>query len=271
MAYFEHEGCSLHYEVYGQGEPLVLLHGLGSSCEDWESQVPELARHYRVILMDIRGHGRADKPRERYSIAGFSADLLALLEHLQPGPVHLVGLSMGGMIGFQFAVDHPQWLRSLCIVNSAPEVKVRSRADWLWWFKRWSLARLLSTEAVGKGLAAKLFPKPEHAHLRRTMALRWARNDKRAYLSSFDAIVGWGVQERLGQIRCPTLVISADQDYTPVALKERYVELIPQARLAVIADSRHATPLDQPQLFNHTLLQFLAAASTTAQGSLSPC
>ena len=79
MAYFEHEGCALHYEEYGQGEPLVLLHGLGSSCQDWELQVPALSRLYRVILMDIRGHGRSDKPRDGYQIATFSADLLALL------------------------------------------------------------------------------------------------------------------------------------------------------------------------------------------------
>jgi 3-oxoadipate enol-lactonase len=244
MAYFEHEGCSLHYQEYGQGEPLVLLHGLGSSSQDWELQVPALSRHYRVILMDIRGHGRSDKPNDGYQIATFSEDLLALLEHLQTGPVHFVGLSMGAMVGFQFAVDHPQWLRSL--------------------------ARILSVETVGKGLAQRLFPKPEQADLRQKMAQRWARNDKRAYLKSFDAIVDWGVQERIGQIHCPTLVVAADHDYTPVQLKERYVALMPQARLVVIDDSRHATPLDQPEVFNQTLLQFLAAASTS-QGSLSPC
>lgn len=270
MAYFEHEGCTLHYEEYGQGEPLVLLHGLGSSCQDWELQVPVLSRHYRVILMDIRGHGRSDKPRDGYQIATFSADLLALLEHLHTGPVHIVGLSMGGMVAFQFAVDHPQWLRSLCIVNSAPEVKRRTRSDWVWWLKRWGLARLLSVETVGKGLAERLFPKPQQAELRHKMAQRWARNDKRAYLKSFDAIVDWGVQERIGQVHCPPLVIAADQDYTPIQLKERYVALMPHARLVVIDDSRHATPLDQPEVFNQTLLQFLAAASTS-QGSLSPC
>lgn len=271
MAYFEHDGCSLHYEEYGRGEPLVLLHGLGSSCQDWEYQVPVLAADYRLILLDLRGHGRSDKPHEAYSIAGFSADLMALLEHLNTGPVHLMGLSMGGMVGFQFAVDHPGWLRSLTIVNSAPEVKVRSRDDYWQWAKRWTLARVLSLRTIGKGLAARLFPKPEQAELRRKMAERWAKNDKRAYLASFDAIVGWGVEERLGRIDCPVLVISADRDYTPVALKERYVSLIPDARLAVIADSRHATPLDQPQQFNQTVLQFLAAASTTTQGSLSSC
>ncbi|UVL88048.1 alpha/beta fold hydrolase [Pseudomonas sichuanensis] len=270
MACFEHDGCLLHYEEHGQGEPLVLLHGLGSSSQDWELQVPEFSRHYRVILMDIRGHGQSSKPRRGYHIKTFSEDLLALLQHLGTGPVHFVGLSMGGMVGFQFAVDHPARLRSLCIVNSAPEVKRRTRSDWVWWLKRWGLARLLSVETVGKGLAARLFPKPQQAELRRKMAERWARNDKRAYLKSFDAIVDWGVQERIGQIACPTLVIAADHDYTPIQLKERYVALMPHARLAVIEDSRHATPLDQPAVFNRTLLPFLAAASTS-QGSLSPC
>ena len=82
MAWFDHEGCSLHYEEYGHGNPLILIHGLGSSSQDWELQVPVLARHYRLIVVDVRGHGRSDKPRERYSIKGFTFDLIALIEHL---------------------------------------------------------------------------------------------------------------------------------------------------------------------------------------------
>ena len=150
-------------------------------------------------------------------------------------------------------------------VNSAPQVKLRSRDDYWQWFKRWSLMRLLSLETIGKALGSKLFPKPEQADLRRKMAERWAKNDKRAYLASFDAIVGWGVQERLSRVSCPTLVISADRDYTPVALKETYVKLLPDARLVVIDDSRHATPLDQPERFNQTLLDFLATADLHSQ------
>jgi 3-oxoadipate enol-lactonase len=265
MAYFEHEGCTLHYEEYGHGEPLVLVHGLGSSTRDWEKQIAELSARYRLILPDVRGHGRSDKPRGPYSIASFSADLVALLEHLNLSQVHLVGLSMGGMIAFQLAVDQPGLLKSLCIVNSAPEVKIRSANDAWQWFKRWSLMRLLSLETIGIALAGKLFPLPAQAELRQKMAERWAKNDKRAYLASFDAIVGWGVQERLSQVACPTLVISADRDYTPVALKESYVKLLPDGRLVVIADSRHATPLDQPQRFNQTLLEFLTAVDTTTQ------
>ena len=265
MAWFDHEGCSLHYEEYGHGTPLILIHGLGSSSQDWELQVPVLARHYRLIVVDVRGHGRSDKPRERYSIPGFSADIVALIEHLNLGPAHYVGLSMGGMIGFQLAVDQPQLLKSLCIVNSAPEVKLRSANDYWQWFKRWSLMRVLSLATIGKALGGKLFPKPEQADLRQKMSERWAKNDKRAYLASFDAIVGWGVQERLSRVTCPTLIVTADRDYTPVALKETYVKLLPNARLVVIADSRHATPLDQPERFNQTLLEFLAAADIQSQ------
>ena len=271
MAYFEHEGCNLHYEEYGHGTPLLLVHGLGSSTLDWEKQIPALSARYRVIVPDVRGHGRSDKPRERYSIAGFSADLIALIEHLNLGPTHYVGLSMGGMIGFQLAVDQPQLLKSLCIVNSAPEVKLRSRDDYWQWFKRWSLMRVLSLGAIGKALGGKLFPKPEQADLRQKMAERWAKNDKHAYLASFDAIVGWGVQERLSRVSCPTLIVSADRDYTPVSLKETYVKLLPDARLVVIADSRHATPLDQPEMFNQTLLEFLTAVDTTSLRITDPC
>ncbi|RMT66944.1 Menaquinone biosynthesis related protein MenX [Pseudomonas savastanoi pv. nerii] len=259
MAFFEHDDCSLHYEEYGLGDPVLLLHGLGSSCQDWEYQIPALASQYRVIVMDMRGHGRSDKPYGRYSIQAMSNDVEALIEHLRLGPVHLIGLSMGGMIGFQLAVDQPHLLTSLCIVNSAPQVKVRSAGD-LWQLaRRWTLSRIVSMRTLGEALGKLLFPKPEQADLRRKMAERWGKNDKRAYLASFDAIVGWGVENKLGRITCPTLIIAAEHDYTPVSLKEAYVKRLPNARLLVIKDSRHATPLDQPEQFNRTLLEFMAS------------
>lgn len=257
MSYFEHDGCQLHYEDYGRGMPVVLVHGLGSSIRDWEYQIPALASRYRVVALDVRGHGRSDKPRERYSIATFSEDLVALIDHLGLVDVHLVGISMGGMIGFQLAVDHPDLLRSLTIVNSGPEVKARTPGDYWQIAKRWSLSRMLSLEQIAKGLGRLLFPLPEQADLRRKVEERWPQNDKRAYLAALDAIIGWGVRERLRRIQCPTLVVTADRDYTPVALKEAYVKELPAARLVVIENSRHATPLDQPERFNTTLLDFL--------------
>ncbi|UFQ98782.1 alpha/beta fold hydrolase [Pseudomonas wenzhouensis] len=257
MPYFDNDGCQLHYEDYGHGAPLLLVHGLGSSTRDWEYQIPLLARHYRVLALDVRGHGRSDKPRGSYRIADFADDVVALIEHLQLPPVHLVGISMGGMIGFQLGVDRPELLRSLTIVNSSPEVKARNAREWLEIGKRWTLSRLLSLDTIGKALGKLLFPKPEQAELRRKIAERWPQNDKHAYLASLDAIIGWGVRERLGRITCPTLVISADHDYTPVERKREYVAEMPNAHLLVIENSRHATPLDQPERFNNALLAFL--------------
>ena len=258
MPYFEHAGCQLYYEDHGQGEPLLLVHGLGSSIQDWEYQLPHLQQQRRVLAVDLRGHGRSGKPRERYSMAAFAADLAALIEHLGLPPVHLVGISMGGMVGFQLGVDRPELLRSLCIVNSAPEVKAKSAADWWMLAKRWSLSRLLSLQTIGRGLGRLLFPLPEQAELRAKVEQRWPQNDKRAYLASLDAIIGWGVRERLAAITCPTLVISGDRDYTPVAAKQAYVAELPNARLVVIERSRHATPMDQPDRFNAVLDDFLA-------------
>ncbi|VXC55648.1 3-oxoadipate enol-lactonase [Pseudomonas sp. 8Z] len=264
MPYFDNDNNQLHYEDYGHGTPVLLLHGLGSSTLDWEYQIPALSAHYRVLALDVRGHGRSDKPRERYRMVDFADDVAALIEHLQLPPVHLVGISMGGMIGFQLGVDQPQLLRSLTIINSTPHVQARNLHEHLEIAKRWLLARLLSLETLAKALGKLLFPRPEQAELRRKLEQRWPRNDKHAYLASLDAIIGWSVREHLQRITCPTLVISADHDYTPIADKQAYVAQLPNARLQVIDNSRHATPLDQPQRFNTALLDFLAEVDGTA-------
>ncbi|MBF7730608.1 alpha/beta fold hydrolase [Pseudomonas sp. N040] len=265
MAYFRNDGCQLHYEEYGVGTPVVLLHGLGSSTRDWENQTSALAAQYQVILFDLRGHGRSDRPREDYSIEGFADDVLALLDHLQLPQVHLVGISMGGMVAFQLAVDHPQRLLSLTIVNSSPEVKVNSLASAMQLGKRWLFSRLLSMQSIGKMISQLLFPKPGQAAMRDQVVERWRLNDKHAYLASLDAIIGWGVRKRLPTIACPVLVVAADQDYTPVAQKAAYVAELHDARLQVIEDSRHATPIDQAQRFNAVLLEFLDNIPTKEQ------
>ncbi|MBC9251532.1 3-oxoadipate enol-lactonase [Pseudomonas alcaligenes] len=257
MSYYERDGCQLHYEDRGHGEPVLLVHGLGSSIQDWEYQIPELAKTRRVLAIDVRGHGRSGKPRAAYQMSDFAADVSGLIEHLNLPRVHLVGISMGGMIAFQLGVERPELLRSLTIVNSAPEVIARTLGERWQLAKRQALSRLLSLETIGKGLARILFPRPEQAELRHKVEQRWPQNDKRAYLASLDAIIGWGVRERLGTISCPTLVVSGDRDYTPVAHKQAYVKELPNARLVVIEQSRHATPMDQPEKFNATLVEFL--------------
>ena len=130
MSYFDQQGCQIYYEDVGRGEPLILIHGLGSSTQDWEYQIPELQKYFRVIAIDVRGHGRSGKPVETYSIQTFANDIKALIKHLELDKPHIVGISMGGMIAFQLAVDHPELLGSLTIVNSAPEVKAHNLKQW---------------------------------------------------------------------------------------------------------------------------------------------
>lgn len=257
MSYFNQQGCQIYYEDVGRGEPVILIHGLGSSTLDWEYQIPELQKNFRVIAVDVRGHGRSGKPVQTYSIPTFANDISVLIQHLNLHKPHVIGISMGGMIALQLAVDHPELLGSLTIVNSGPEVKVRSIKQWLEITKYKTLARFLNLDQIGKVISKTLFPQPTQAHLRGKIQERWPLNDKRAYLSSLNAIIGWGVRERITTIVCPTLVISADKDYTSIADKEAYVAQIPRAKLLVIKQSRHATPLDQPERFNQAVLNFL--------------
>lgn len=120
---------ALYYETHGDGAPLLLIHGLGSSTLDWAPQVAHFSERFRVITLDVRGHGRSDKPPGPYSVPIFAGDLVELLDALHIESAHLAGISMGGMIAFQLAVDAPQRVRSLTIVNSGHELKVCGPED----------------------------------------------------------------------------------------------------------------------------------------------
>lgn len=248
---------NLYYEVNGDGQSLLFIHGLGSSTRDWELQVQEFSKTFQVITWDLRGHGQSDKPAGPYSLPMFAADAAGLLQSLNIKSAHVVGLSLGGGVAFQLAIDHPELVRTMVIVNSAPELVVRTLQDRIAIWQRFAIVRLLGMRKMGQVLSRRLFPKEEQMSLRTTFVERWAENDPRAYQEAMRAMVGWSVTDKLGSIKCPTLVISADQDYTPVAVKERYTKLMPNAELVIISDAHHATPVEQPEKFNAVLMDFL--------------
>lgn len=258
MPTVQSNGINLYYETHGEGQPLLFIHGLGSSSRDWEFQVPAFSISYQVITFDLRGHGQSDKPSGPYSMAMFAADTAGLLRALAIDQAHVVGLSLGGGIAFQLAVEAPQIVKTLVIVNSAPELVVRSFRDQLAVWQRLAIVRLLGMRKMGEVLSKRLFVKPEYTQLRETFVARWAENDQRAYLDAMRAMIGWSVTAQLGTIRCPTLIISADQDYTPLSLKEAYTAKIPNAQLVTISDSHHALPVEKPREFNQALEKFLA-------------
>jgi len=182
--------------------------------------------------------------------------------------MHVVGLSMGGMIAFQLVVDHPELVRSLVIVNSGPELVLRTWQQKLAIYQRFAIVRLFGMRKMGEMLSSRLLPEPKWAARRRLFIERWARNDKSAYLRATRALIGWSVSKHLPSIQQPTLVVTADRDYTPVAFKEAYAAQMPNARLAVIANARHMLPIELPGDFNQTVLSFLAGLGAERVPSL---
>lgn len=255
------ENISLYYEEAGAGEPLVLLHGLGSNGRSWEYQIAPFSEHFRVIVPDVRGHGRSTKPPGPYSVTQFSKDIFALLDHLQVDQFHLVGLSMGGMIGFQMAVEKPERLKSMIVVNSGPELIPQGlKEKWQIW-QRKLITRFVSMEKIAEIIGGRLFPESDQAELKEKFIQQMGGNDPKAYKAATNALLGWSVSNQLDRIDFPVLVVSADNDYTPVAFKEAYMHQLPTSKLHVVENSRHATPVDQPEAFNTAVLQFLRTVS----------
>ncbi len=248
----------LYYEIFGEGEPLLFIHGLGSSSRDWEMQIDFFVQNYQVITIDVRGHGKSGKPPGPYSIPLFAEDTAKLLQGLGVSPAHILGISLGGMIALQLGVSHPEVVKSLIIVNSTPELIPRTLRGQLQIWQRLLIVRLMGVRKMGEVLGNRFFPNQDQQELRSIFVERWAENDKAAYLEAMKAVIGWSVVDRLEEIRCPTYVIGADGDYFPTEEKEIYVRRIPGAELRVIEDARHALPAEKPGEFNEVVKAFLS-------------
>ena len=161
MPIIQAESLRTYYEQVGEGEALVFIHGLGSSSADWQFQAAFFKDHFRTITYDVRGHGKSEKAKGPYNVPLFAKDLLELFDELDVEKAHIVGLSMGGWIAFQFAVDYPERVRSLTIVNSWADMRLKTLLDWRSYFQRAVLFRLLNMRKIGEILGAKLFIKPE--------------------------------------------------------------------------------------------------------------
>lgn len=249
----------IFYECVGHGKDTILfIHGLGSSTQDWRNQIDFFSLNYKVIAFDIRGHGKSTKTAGPYSISLFAEDTINLLNNLNVPLVHIVGLSMGGMIGFELAYNFPQYVRSLTVVNSVPYLPPQTPKTWIAIQLRFVILKLLGIRSMGRVLSKKLFPKPEHKSIRTTFIKRWSENDKESYTEALKAIVKWPGIKAVETILCPTFVLTSDQDYTSVKSKKEYSEKMKKAEFVVVEDARHCLPIEHPNFFNHTLDSFLS-------------
>lgn len=248
----------IHYQEAGSGDAILFLHGLGSCGQDWMLQVPAFENRYRVIAPDMRGHGQTDKPRKGIRVAHLSSDLAGLLDALSVNCAHVVGLSLGGCVAQQLALDMPARVRSLTLVNTFAHLEPGNPSHALMLVSRLALLGVRGLPAQAHFVAARMFPKPEQEMLRKLAAERIAANDIVTYRRLLLAAAAFDVRSRLGEITCPTLVIAGDRDTTiPLHPKQVLAASIPGARIKIVADSGHATPIDQPEVFNRLVLGFI--------------
>jgi len=255
---------TLSYVLEGEGTPLVLTHGLGDSLQFWDAVAPALATHHRLLRWDVRGFGASDKPAGPYSASLFAADLLALLDVLGLGRVHLAGISMGGVIAQRFALDHPQRLRSLILCSTSSEIAAAASAGWQ------RLADRVEQRGFGSGArnASRSFAPSFAARRPEVVAAageQTARNDPRAYAAAARAMSDYGWTAALAGVRLPVLILQglADQ-LTPPGGSVKLRRALPAARLLMLPDTGHNLPLEQPDLFSTAVLGFTGAIDAGA-------
>ncbi len=253
-------GLQLSYLEQGQGPTVLFLHGLGSAAADWQLQFPVFAPQYRVIALDLRAHGRSEAGAFYWTIQDLANEVAELLEKLQAGPAHVVGLSLGGCVAQALALRSPTLVRSLTLVNTFGRLRPAGWGGARRMLQRLWLLCFAPMTANAAFIATGLFPRPEQAAFRAAAVARLSQNPRRTYFAGIRAVLAWDARPQLPALRCPALVIAGDRD-TTVALsaKEELSRLIPGAKLVVVADSGHATPFDQAKFFNRAVMEFIQA------------
>jgi pimeloyl-ACP methyl ester carboxylesterase len=267
------EGKPINTIELGEGPPLVFVHGLGGSWQNWLEQLPELAREHRVVAMDLPGFGYSPMPEEKISIAGYARLLDRLLAELGIDAAAVVGNSMGGFIGAELAISFPQRVERLVLVSAAglsthnDPVPVRAMP---------ALVRLERILAAGTAwLAAKSEAVMRRRRLREATLYAVVRHPGRlpaalaaeqlrgagkpGFMTALQAVIDYDVRDRLPEIACPTLIVWGDRDrLITVRDADVFEELIANSRKVVFEDTGHMAMLERPAAFNPLLEDFLA-------------
>lgn len=240
--------------------PVVLLHGLGASAEDWDYQIPVFAQRFRVIAIDFAGFGRSDR-RGPYGVRSFARDVWLLLEQLDIRRFVLMGHSMGGAVAQEMALEQPLRITHLVLANTMPSFVPETLDHQFMLWSRLMIMSVLGPARLAEAMSVKLFPSDEHLALRERVIRRGRTNVRSAYLASVWSLTRWSARHRLHTLGMPVLLVAAEHDYFSRADFERFKEAMPSgARMEIIPGTRHALPLERPDLFNARVLSFLGAA-----------
>jgi len=258
-------GIQLAFEDQGKGLPIVLLHGFPLNLKMWDPQVKELSPYFRVIALDLRGHGGSDAPMWHYTMEIFCEDIIGLLDFLRIEQAIMVGLSMGGYILFNLYRKYPERVKGLLFADtraSADTPEVRAG--------RFHLAQTAYQKGI-QSVADAMIPKLLGASTMKNRAHVVEEVRKIITANSVAGIIGdlMAMSERfdatplLPKIKCPTLVVVGDEDMatSPEEVK-RWSSCIPGARFETIPKAGHLSNFENPDAFNRICLRFLNSTSS---------
>ncbi len=266
MPFVENQGTKIYWDGEGQGPPILLIMGLGYASAMWHRIRPALARHFRTIAFDNRGVGLSDVPPGPYAIATMASDAAAALDAAGINHAHVFGVSMGGMIAQEFALQYPAKTRSLilgCTAAGGPTaVRAESKvADIL-------LARNMTLEQAREAIHPYIYDAAtprEKIEEDTVVRQRWLPTPA-AYLAQLQAVLAFESYSRLDRIAAPTLVIHGKSDaLVPPANGELIANRIPGARLVLLDHASHLFLTDQTEAAHKAILDFLSPDITSDQ------
>jgi pimeloyl-ACP methyl ester carboxylesterase len=250
MPKLDRDGVGIHYEVHGEGRPLLLTHGYSATSHMWRGQIEPFSRRYKLIVWDMRGHGQSDYPLDQgaYSEEATVADMAALLDAAGAEKAIVGGLSLGGYMSLAFHLAHPERVEALLIIDTGPGYRKDEARDG-WNRNALRTAERYETEGLSR-LAGGSVEMRTSSHLNAEGLARAARG----MLTQRDS----RVIDSLPGIAVPSLVVVGADD-TPFLAASAYIAAkIPGARKLVIPGAGHAANIDQPEAFNAGVLGFLS-------------
>lgn len=257
-------GIDIRYYIAGSGPWLTLSHSLACDLSMWDPQMAALTRHFTVLRFDTRGHGQSSAPPDADGAYGWdllAGDVLGLLDALNIARTHFAGLSMGGMIGQHLALDAPQRIDRLVLADTSSRYPPAAIPIW---DERIRLVREKGMEVLVDGTLERWFTAPfraTHPEVTGRIAGLIRSTPAAGYIGCGRTIPTLDITRRLHELTHPTLVIVGAEDAgTPPEMAREIAGAIRGARLAVIPAAAHLSNIEQPEIFNELLLNFLTAA-----------
>lgn len=259
MSFVENQGAKIYWDEEGSGEPLLLIMGLSYPSYMWHRTRPVLAKRFRTIALDNRGVGQSDVPPGPYSIALMASDAAAVLDAAHVQSAHVFGVSMGGMIAQEFALQYPDRVLSLilgCTTSGGPHA-VQPEPAALQTIMRQGMTPEQAKEAIIPFIYDAGTPR-ERIDEDMAIRMKWYPTPQ-GYIGQLQGIMGWEAYSRIAQITAPTLVIHGETDrLVPAANGRLIAERIPRAKLVLIPHASHIFETDQPGATHQAVLEFLA-------------